>query len=229
MFSTALLPEVLATLFPEGVALALSTEPGDPAVLWPEEYAPLAKAIPKRLKEFAAGRACARAALRSLGYADVVLPSLEDRRPAWPPGVVGSITHTTGLCAAVVSSAARHGGLGIDAEVLGRVGEHLYKQVCTPPETEWLLSLDEASRSAMATLVFSAKEAFYKAQYTLTEQFLGFGDARLELLDWQGDSGHFAIHLLRDARLSQLHPAPTPGRFRIAQGLIVTGVAFAAL
>jgi 4'-phosphopantetheinyl transferase EntD len=38
----------------------------------------------------------------------------------------------------------------------------------------------EARRSALA-LVFCVKEAFYKCQYAITRQFLGFHDARVSL------------------------------------------------
>lgn len=222
------LAESLSALFPHGAAVAASTDGADPATLWPSEYGPVAKAIQKRQREFAGGRSCARAALRALGYPDMALPSREDRRPQWPEGVVGSITHTTGLCAAVAAPAARLAGVGVDAELRGRVREHLYPQICTPGEAEWLKGLTEDDRADMAALVFSAKEAFYKAQYTLTEQFLGFDDARLELLDRHGDSGRFAIHLTRETRLTALRPGPVAGRFVLLPGVIVTGVSFEA-
>jgi hypothetical protein len=55
------------SLFPPGVAVAVRREPGDPADLLPGEAVYVAKAVPKRINEFAAGRACARRALATFG------------------------------------------------------------------------------------------------------------------------------------------------------------------
>ena len=63
--------------------------------LLPEERGAVAKAVPKRVAQFTAGRVCARRALAQLGNTEPV-PILmgEDRAPQWPAGYVGSISHT---------------------------------------------------------------------------------------------------------------------------------------
>src|SRR5437763_335927 len=79
--------------------------------LYPEERACIARAVPKRRAEFATGRVCARQALERLGVAVGPLLPHPDRSPAWPPGIVGSISHTDGYCAVAVAEATR--ALGI--------------------------------------------------------------------------------------------------------------------
>ena len=76
---------------------------GEPGWLRPEERAYVESAVPRRVREFAAGRQCARLALRELGGPDEAIPVGLSRQPKWPPGIVGSITHTVGYCLAVVA------------------------------------------------------------------------------------------------------------------------------
>ncbi|MBW2215557.1 MAG: hypothetical protein JRF48_14335 [Deltaproteobacteria bacterium] len=56
------------------------------------------------MEQFTAGRVCSRIALGRLGVA-ATTPVLrgEDRAPIWPPGFVGTITHTDTWCAAAVA------------------------------------------------------------------------------------------------------------------------------
>src|SRR5579862_3760621 len=58
----------------------------------------VARAVAKRIHEFAGGRACARAGLAQLGFGLVALPMNADRTPRWPAGAAGSIAHTADFC-----------------------------------------------------------------------------------------------------------------------------------
>src|SRR4051794_3483605 len=51
-------------------------------------------------REFAGGRAAARAALASPGLDDVTLTVGNDRVPNWPHGITGTITHKDAFAAA---------------------------------------------------------------------------------------------------------------------------------
>src|ERR1700720_856307 len=117
----ATLSPPLSGLFPAGVVAADLREPGDPALLLPAEARYLGRAIPKRAREFAAGRLCARPALAELGILDVAIEVGDDRQPIWPDSMVGSITHTAGFCAAVVAERRVVGALGLDREAVGEV------------------------------------------------------------------------------------------------------------
>src|SRR5579863_5143627 len=154
-------------LFPAAVVGAELREPGDPSLLLPEEAACLGRAVPKRVQEFAAGRLCARRALAEFGVTDFPVRVASDRQPLWPEFLVGSITHTDGYCAAVVAERRRLSAIGVDCEVMGRVTRELWPSIFGPEESRWLNSLAQSERVAAVTLLFAAKEAFYKCQYPL--------------------------------------------------------------
>jgi 4'-phosphopantetheinyl transferase EntD len=185
-------PEALA-LFPEGVAGAELVRLEDAGALLDPERASLPGAGAARLLEFAAGRHCAREALRALGLAPVAVPRKAKRQPAWPPGIVGSISHAGSYCGAVVARASLCLGLGFDVEAWGRMRPALWRRIATPGEREWLCA-QAGDGERWATLLFSAKEAFYKAQYPRSETFLGFQAAAFH----PGEAGAFEIELLRD-------------------------------
>jgi len=168
-------PELLA-LFPPGVAGAELLPGSDAAPPRDEEVASLPRASPRRVREFAAGRHCAREALAQLGIAGAALPRRADRRPEWPPGILGAITHSADYAAAVVARRDACGGLGFDAERWGRVTRRLWRRIATPGEIEWLASQGPAA-DRWATVLFCAKEAFYKAQSARSGRFVGFSEA----------------------------------------------------
>jgi 4'-phosphopantetheinyl transferase EntD len=144
--------------------------------LLPEEALIVAGAVEKRRKEFARGRACARAALSQLGIEGFALLSGSEREPLWPQGVVGSLTHTEGLCAVAVAAANRYPALGIDVERALPLKPQLVERVCRPEEITQLSRLNGLPALVAARLLFSAKEAAYKCQFGITRQYLGFQD-----------------------------------------------------
>jgi 4'-phosphopantetheinyl transferase EntD len=114
--------------------------------LLPEERALVATAVKKRRHEFAAGRNCARRALAKLGWPDFPVLSGPNREPLWPPGVLGSITHCHGYCAAVAAPLAELKGIlgiGIDAELNAQLPQGVVELVCRPSE---LGTLDKLTR-----------------------------------------------------------------------------------
>jgi 4'-phosphopantetheinyl transferase EntD len=168
-------------------------DPGEPSLpLFPEEAELVASAVEKRRLEFARGRQCARAALRRLGVADQPLLSGSQREPLWPSGVVGSITHTAGICGAVVGWQHRYLGVGIDVEPAAPLERAVAERIATEVEMRSLGSLPPL---LAARLIFSAKEAFYKCQFSVTRQFLGFFEVSVAL----EPHGEFSVELLTDA------------------------------
>src|SRR5262245_27478480 len=107
---------MLSSLFPAGVIAASGDDCDGPIALHPEGQPCVERAVAKRQAEFACGRRCARRALAMLGIENFPLVPGPHRAPLWPSGVVGSITHCTDLCAAVVARAGRIQSLGLDAE-----------------------------------------------------------------------------------------------------------------
>ena len=199
---------------------------GDPPRLSLDEGRHLGSAVPKRVREFAAGRSCARRALAELGFTGCPLGMNSDRRPRWPASVVGSITHTDGICGAVVAEQRRFRAIGLDMEIVGHVTPDIWPYICTPEETAWLTVLGEPEQSRCAALVFSAKESFYKCQYGVTRQWLEFDDVALDLLSPGASAGRFALRPRR--RNALLEHGPLVGRFEFRGSLVVTGVALEA-
>jgi 4'-phosphopantetheinyl transferase EntD len=110
-----------------------------------------------RVQQFTAGRVCSRIALGRLGVARTT-PILrgEDRAPIWPPGFVGSISHTDMWCAAAVARTEDVRAIGIDLEPATPLKQALWRRV---------------------------KESVYKCQYPLTNEFLGFHAVEVEIGD----------------------------------------------
>lgn len=149
----------LTSILPEACTMAVAQI--EPQVnTFSEECAHLADAAPHRINEFLTGRQCARAALASQGVGAVAIISDADGVPVWPEAWRGSITHSRGLCVAVVGAESRYTYLGLDLEKTNRLGEAAIKRVVHADEAAWV-----AGDQSRASLLFSAKEAFYKAQF----------------------------------------------------------------
>jgi len=219
---------LLRELFPPDIACHELLGPGDPAALHPEEKPFVGRASLKRAGEFAAGRLCARAGLEQFGCADFPLKVGEDRSPLWPRSLCGSIAHTHGYCASAIGESSRYKGIGLDVEQVAGMSAEVWQRICAPPEVAWLQRLPEADRRRVASLIFSAKEAFYKCQYAVTRQLLEFADMTVDFTGWELGSGGFAVRPLGLSRLQQQHAPPWLGRFRFHEGLIVTAVSLAA-
>ncbi len=170
---------MLAQLLPASVA-AVETRVDDADIhLYPEEEDACAKAVAARRREFTTGRACARRALAQLGVAPVAVPSGEHGEPLWPAGVVGSITHCCHYRACAVARDRDLSAIGIDAELLSALPAGVLEAVASRRERERLAWIDE--QIPADTVLFSAKEAVYKAWFPLTRRSLHFEDVDLSL------------------------------------------------
>jgi len=214
-------------LLPAGIAAAELTGEGDPKLLLPAERKLLGAAVAKRVNEFAAGRLCARRALAQFGIHDFALEAGEDRRPRWPESMVGSITHTADFSAAAVAERSVFRGIGIDAERVGGVTREIWDQVLLPDERRWLETLSQPEQAQVSSLIFSAKEAFYKCQFEVTGQWLEFSDVTLDLAGWNLGTGTFAVRPLGRVKVFERLLRPLMGRFTFRKGLVLTAIAIA--
>jgi 4'-phosphopantetheinyl transferase EntD len=213
------LGRLLAILLGPGFAIAHDVPALVDDALFPEERQHIASAVEKRRAEFGMARLCARRALAALGVGPCALVPHADRSPRWPDGVVGSISHTQGCCAVVVAKAADVAGVGLDVEQDEELRPELERMICTPPERAWLDSQPSARRGQLGKLFFSAKEAFYKAQYPLTRAYLDFRDVDLHL-DLPG--GTFAVARIGRAGPLDERLRAVRGKFGAVPGLIVS-------
>lgn len=135
-------------------------------------------AVPKRRSEFLAGRLVAALALRQAGQPETV--GRAGRAPVWPAGVVGSITHSKDRAIAAVST--RYGGVGLDCETLVSADRAMQLAAAIFSETEARLRPDALPFGTFFTLVFSAKEALYKALSPRLSRVPAFHEAVLTAL-----------------------------------------------
>ncbi len=224
----ARLSPLLGRLFPRGVVGAELRSAVDPSQLFPDEVQSLGRASPRRLQEFAAGRVCARRALGQFGLANYPLRMASDRRPRWPATVVGSISHTTGMCGVVVAEREQFCGIGLDIEIVEQVNPEIWPILCTPEEMHWLATLRAPEQARYAALLFSAKEAFYKCQYNVTRQWLEFDDVTLDFSLSDLDAGCYAVRPRRKIKLLEQYAMPWTGRFEFYANYVVTAMVLAA-
>lgn len=111
----------------------------------------------KRRREFRSGRNLARAVLEALGQPVAALPVDTNRRPVWPDGIAGSITHCDDLAVAVAARGIS--GIGVDVECARPLPADVSRYILTSADIE----LSPHGIDLWPTQVFCAKEAFYKA------------------------------------------------------------------
>ena len=181
--------------------------------------AKVARSAPARQVDYLLGRLCARVAVRRFdpGFAGDI-PAGPNREPVFPAGLSGSITHTDGYVAAVCQG-IRAGTVGLDAETLlspdqaAEIGPSFAAAdeiACpgwgkTPPETRY-------------SLVFSAKEAAYKALFPWVRSVLPFDAARLVRVNLDHQTLSLGLAPRGDVRL----PGTLEIRFRVDAGRVVT-------
>jgi enterobactin synthetase component D / holo-[acyl-carrier protein] synthase len=217
---------MIEQLLPAGVVAveAFDDVPGER--VFPGEEDLIEKAVEIRRREFVTARRCAREALAKLGHPPVPIRSGPRREPQWPAGVVGSITHTIGFRAAAVAPRSVLASIGIDTEQNGQLPDGVAESITVPGERTMLNALARARPlTYWDRLLFSAKEATYKAWYPLTGRRLEFENVRLTI----DPGGTFMAKLLVDgARADGGSPlTELRGRFQVAYGLIATTVTVA--
>ena len=123
-------------------------------------------AVPRRRREFAAGRKQARAALAALGFAPCAIPVGPGREPMWPKGLVGSISHTQMHCAVAVARDQDLVALGIDIDDDEPIDSGVTDLITA--RGDW--------PGYQPKLLFSAKESVFKATFPRLRLWLGFAD-----------------------------------------------------
>jgi 4'-phosphopantetheinyl transferase EntD len=180
MWTGTELTEAMLAMAPPGMACAVHATGCDAEPLWPAELSAAGLMSAKRLREYSAGRQCAREALAHLGHAPVALPVGPGRAPLWPAGITGSISHTDEIAIAVVARQAQLRSLGIDVESAEPLDPDLRERVCRGEELAALAAAG-LEPGAGAKLVFSAKESLYKCLWPLTGVFLEFHDISIRM------------------------------------------------
>ncbi len=213
---------MIATLLPPQVASSDAAGYHRCPRLFPGELDYAARFSHKRMQEFCTVRACAGAALSRLGIARLPLVPSTHGASTWPSGVVGSMTHTVGYCAAAVARSTACLAVGIDAEPNVALPNTILSGVVASEEEERqffsLMRIEPAV--AWIRLLCSAKESLYKAWYPIGRRRLGF------------EAVSVALDLTKASFTASLCPEADPadvavfarlqGRWAVTRGLILT-------
>ena len=124
-----------------------------------------------REEEYSLGRYCAKQAMNAIGMDCYEIQSSPHGFPIWPKGIVGSISHSKGTCISAVAKSNDFKAIGIDIEQFNRIKERSLERLIHAKE-----KAEIGSDLNKATLLFSIKEAFYKAQFPIYKTSLNFKD-----------------------------------------------------
>lgn len=135
----------------------------------------------KRRRQYILGRLAAEEMLRSLIDDSSPITNGPRGEPIWPPGVVGSITHTSSIAIAVGALAEVVRGVGVDAEEkTRRISEGVIEKISRDEERRWIYEkTDEVNERALT--LFSVKESIFKALYPTYRRELSFKDAQVTI------------------------------------------------
>lgn len=140
----------------------------------------------KRQAEYLAGRYLGRLSMQQSGLFSPAPPQLGIgllRAPIWPEKVTVSITyHQYSACAVVLTQPlATNNLVGVDTEIwlASQQASEIAVSIHNPDELHILVSAGFTNAQA-TTLLFSAKEAFFKAICPLVGEYFGVDAAKLE-------------------------------------------------
>jgi 4'-phosphopantetheinyl transferase EntD len=150
--------------------------PGDEHALMAQEAGAFARSVVKVRRASGAARIIARELLGRFGHPRQAVPKDPSGAPIWPAGIVGSLSHDSDIAVAAAALRRDIAALGIDVEPAEPLPAELVDIVVTPRERLRLADDPYGGR-----LVFSAKEAVYKAVHPLDRTFLDHHDVEVDI------------------------------------------------
>ncbi len=149
---------------------------GDELALLYEEMESFSLAAVERRRASGAVRRVARELMNSMGVASLPILRSKFGAPIWPAGIIGSMAHDNQIAVAAVGLRRDLDAVGIDIE----------PSVPLPPDILELVATSREQRAIVgnqfgAKLLFTIKEAAYKATYPLDHKFLDFHDIEVDL------------------------------------------------
>lgn len=215
---------MLAELLPAAVVAVEAYDDEAPVELFPEEHAVIARAVDKRRREFTTVRGCARRALARLGCPPAPILPGQRGAPRWPAGIVGTMTHCEGYRACALALDRDVRTLGVDAEPNEPLPEGVRDAIALPEELAMLGQLAATAPGVhWDRLLFSAKEAVYKAWFPLAGKWLDFSEARIAI---DPDAGAFeATLLVPGPQTPEGQLTGFSGRWLSRRGLLLAAIA----
>jgi 4'-phosphopantetheinyl transferase EntD len=178
-------------------------------------------AVVKRRAEYLAGRFVAISALSKLGREMTDIAIGEQGNPAFPCGVVGSISHNNTSAVALLRNNNHIKYIGIDLEhvIAWENIKNIQPIVVDEIEVQLLNSCGMRFNRAF-TLAFSAKESLFKALYPFVNRYFDFFAARIVSIDVELEL--FTLKLNQD--LTPIFPAGSYicGGYRFNENSLIT-------
>jgi 4'-phosphopantetheinyl transferase EntD len=185
--------EALIAIAPAGVLIGCrAIRDEDEAHLMPAEAHSIPARHPAIRRASGAARWIAHGLLMELGQENTAVLRAPSGAPVWPDGVTGSLAHDEEMAVAVVASVSRLGSVGIDVEPAIPLTDDVLPLVAT--QADMIAGVDA---HLAGRLLFSAKEAVYKAVYSLDGVILNYEDIAVNL-----NTGHAMTTTGRTATLT---------------------------
>lgn len=182
------------------------------------EFQIIKNAISKRKAEFSTGRQLAKAAIRDLGATVGEILQGEQRQPLWPGNIVGSISHSSGICVAAAARTADISYIGIDIEAVHDVPEGILPTIASEEELQSLEGI--LPTKELAATLFCIREAVFKSYFPLTGHFLCYKDVRVELHE-----DAFVAKIIAGQTHTLFQENEIGGKVRICSGMAIATVA----
>lgn len=162
------------------------------------------KAVTRRKAEYLAGRYLCKKMLEAHGLPPAV-PTGANREPLWPGGWLGSITHSADMAMSGFCRKSDIALLGMDLEawLQDSVANDIADKIIDRRERYLLAGPWPFSQGL--TLIFSAKESFFKAVFPLVRRHFDFDCVRMVAIDYKARC--FSMEVLQP-----LAPELQPGR-----------------
>lgn len=160
-----------------GVAVACrAVRSADESLLTAAERSSMGSALLEVRCRAATARLAARELLSEAGFPGWSMPRRRGNAPDWPPGLVGSLSHSNSDATAALARCEDFAGVGIDIEPAKPLPEELIEMVIAPGEAR-----PSGAEDLVGRVLFCAKEAIYKAAFALDGRFLEHHDIVVDL------------------------------------------------
>ena len=140
--------------------------------------------VKKRQAQFLAGRIAAKNALSFMNLIDQSVAIGKHREPIWSKGIVGSISHSNNFSiAAVLNKTNMIKGLGIDIqEVIKQKEKERIQDIILSSQDQLLFHKIKKNvpENYLLTLIFSAKESFFKAVFPEVKKYFNFNEVSVQ-------------------------------------------------
>lgn len=139
----------------------------------------LLKSHNTRKCHFFTGQYISKIALNDLKSDSLTVQRHEDGYPLWPNRFSGSISHTKGLACCAISNTIKFVGVDVQIKIADSALLLIENRALSSDEQHHIASTNVFDQSTAVTLIFSAKEAIFKAIYPNVRIMFSFDTLKL--------------------------------------------------